>query len=503
MIRAAAIALAALAFPAGAGASLISTTLRAFSPLEDRPGALFRSGDGVDIVAHGYAPDSICGKAAFTLTDSAGKKFHLGDVHPGFGQWGEGFINRQVGVIPAAAAFGQGVIDSNQTCKNIGHIRGKTGIRIGNPSDPLPAVSAAVATDASSGGISTLRFSLDRYAEVYVDVQYEFVPGDWRTIDTAADNAYYDDAGPEQIQWTANVGGPVPPGHYRYLISPRAPTVGIGKTVTRDFYVARPVVRGLTAPAGIAINPLGNLVVTEPTLHRLRTFTLAGAPVMPIDQSSLVSPVDAAFLPGGALTSLIAEASTHRVLRHVLSGNTITSSLFAGPANFSPTSGPTGIAVVGSSVDVVDGDRPQVLAFDPAGTLVRTITRPGALVHPTDVAGASDGSLWVADAGSGRILHFSAERTYLGQVVIPGSAARTPPLGRPTPSQPVQVAVEPDGRPVLTERTTNRAVVVGASLVSVGTDLLQQPTGVATVGRSGDFLVADAKLGEVLQFRVP
>lgn len=71
------------------------------------------------------------------------------------------------------------MIDSNQTCTDVGHVRGHTDVLIIDPHQALPKVSNLTAADAvSGGGNSNLTFTLDRDAEVSVDVQWQFLPGD-------------------------------------------------------------------------------------------------------------------------------------------------------------------------------------------------------------------------------------------------------------------------------------------------------------------------------------
>jgi hypothetical protein len=109
------------------------------------------------------------------------------------------------------------VIDSNQTCTDVGHVRGHTDVLIIDPHQALPKVSNLTAADAvSGGGNSNLTFTLDRDAEVSVDVQWQFLPGDWRNVAVVADDQYYAKAGTYSTTWTAQVGGPLPAGAYRH-----------------------------------------------------------------------------------------------------------------------------------------------------------------------------------------------------------------------------------------------------------------------------------------------
>jgi hypothetical protein len=75
----------------------------------------------------------------------------------------------------------------------------------------------------------------------------------------------------------------------------------------------------------------------------------------------------------------------------------------------------TSVAVVGSGVFVADAGNRMVLRFDAGGRLAGTIGSEYSVPSPYfDVAGAPDGTLWVADPGRRTLRHYTIEGKLLG-----------------------------------------------------------------------------------------
>jgi streptogramin lyase len=90
----------------------------------------------------------------------------------------------------------------------------------------------------------------------------------------------------------------------------------------------------------------------------------------------------------------------------------------------------------------VAGHGAQVLVFDPdgqaAGTLGEAGRDPGQLHDPVSVAVASDGAIYVADAGNRRVEKFAPDRSHVATIGGPGQ-------GRGEFSRPWSLAVGPSG----------------------------------------------------------
>jgi len=478
-----------------------TTRLSAFANKADRPQGYLLAGDRIHVIARRFIPKALCKpKVKFTLTDRSGKKFRVGSESPGFGTFGEGAMNRGLEKVPAGAKPGRATLRSKQKCR-LGQASGKDTVRIIDPNQPRPKVTQTAALDVLSGRTTTLALSVDRYAYVNVVVEWELVPGEWRLIDVVANQEFLPAADTYSLDWRARAGGDVPPGHYRFRITPRAPGVGNGQPVTQDFFVAKefgrrqapgraPVFRD---PFGVDVNGNARILVAD-AIGRVRELDFEGDVV---DDHTfgggVFSPVDASGERG--LPLFVADAGGRRIARRASAGDTqFFGSAGTGPGQFSPAKGPQAVAATaqdGGRVYVVDGDLPRVQAFDLAGNLQGTITG-GALSTPQGVATAPDGTVWVAD-NTARLLHFSAAGTPLNDI----------PTGSPFATTPA-VDVDPGGRVVALDGRSLALVPPGSNTIvrRFGRRLLGTfPRGVATAGLAGDLYVTTGS--RVLWFRVP
>ncbi len=514
-----ALLIAVLAFlaapPAGALAATIHTKMRVYSKLDDRPEGYFLAGDTMHVVAHNFVPKPLCSaNAKFTLIDSAGHHFGLGSTHPGYGQYGEGLVRRDIPV-PPGVAFGTGRIESEQKCR-IRRAAGHHGFVRIDPHGPVPRVTSAAVADVVSGDRTKLSFALNRYAYVRIGLELELVAGDWREIDVPVDRQFVD-AGGHTLKWRAALDAKLPPGHYRFRITPRAPTIqDPGPARTQDFYVASAFGQGkLGAPSGALVfgDPL-RLGVADGTRNRVQVFRPDGALALTIP--SLSRPLDLAF---ASPFYLVASSGSHRVVRVQVVGpqdgskqQTIQYSAFAGgPGSGSGQfagSGPVAVAATplnGGRMYVVDGRTARVQAFDLSGRL-QSVTAAGGLRAPAAIAVAGDGTLWIGDPAAGRVVHTTAGGSRLSQVTI----AR----------RPVAVEVDAGGRVLVSDAATARVFVLspagtaGAARLApvsrrgpqprgLGAGLLARPAGVAAIGVAGDVFVVDATRKRVLRFRAP
>lgn len=143
------------------------------------------------------------------------------------------------------------------------------------------------------------------------------------------------------------------------------------------------------------------------------------------------------------------------------------------------------------NVYVADRDRHVVLIFDSGGELIKELgTRDGAVAegpfnHPTDVAVARDGTIFVADGyGNSRVHVFSSDGEYMRSW---GEHGRGPGQFR----VPHGIAVDIEGRVYVADRENDRVQVFdsGGKVLSVW-DGFRGPTDVC-VDRLGQILVTD------------
>ncbi len=516
MRRARAIAFVAtglVAFASVAGpASARTTKLNGFANKPDRPSGYLLAGDELHVSARYFIPKEICKpKVRFTLTDSSGKKFRVGRAHPKFGTYGEGAINRGLKVVPSDVEPGKATLRSRQKCR-LGQASGKDTVRIIDPKQPLPRITEVGALDVMTNDETVLAFSVDRYAYVNVVVEWELVPGEWRLVDVARTQEFLPEAGTYSIEWKANAGGRVPPGRYRFRVTPRAPGVGDGQQVTQEFYVAdefRPQGgdrRGGPArfqqPRGIDVNPLARIFVSD-FAGRLRGLRPSGEVIPENDfAGGSFGLSDGVFGPADSTEErdtglFVADAAGRRVVKQIgANQGQVIGSAGTGPGQFAPQTGPQALAATsanGGRVYVVDGTLPRVQAFDLGGTLQQTISGNG-LVTPRGVAVGppAASTLWVADPGSG-LRQFSA-----AGAPIPGAGVA---------GTPVTVEVRPDGQVLAAEAGPNPNLILhrpssaGGLPTRFGGRLVKDPHGIASAGIAGDFYVSTGS--RVLHFRAP
>ena len=379
-----------------------TTDLFAFANKEDRPAGYLLRGDKIHVIAHRFIPKAVCKpKVHFTLTDSGGTKFKVGSAHPSFGDFGEGAMNRDLERVPAAAKPGKATIRSKQKCR-LGSASGKDGIRIIDPGQPKPRVTQTGALDVLSGNKTTLAFQVDRYAYANVVVEWELVPGEWRLIDNVAPREFLPKADTYSLDWRAKAGGNVPAGHYRFRITPRAPGVGNGESVTQDFYVAElfGIQVGRTqlfeGASGISVDSAGRLLVADPPRNTVRVLDSSGKAIDGFGGGALAQPLDVAAQGGDAY---IADTGNRRLARRPSGGTPVpfAGSAGTGPGQFSPSKGPQSVAATRSErrarLRGRRGDPPsaglRLHRRAPADDHRRAVSRPrrGSPPDPTEACG--------------------------------------------------------------------------------------------------------------------
>jgi hypothetical protein len=153
----------------------------------------------------------------------------------------------------------------------------------------------------------------------------------------------------------------------------------------------------------------------------------------------------------------------------------------------------TSVAVVGSDVFVADAGNRMVLRFDSGGRLAGTVGSGYEAPSPYfDVAGSSDGTLWVADPGHHVVRHFTPQGTLLGS----WGASSLEIGGFGGCCNPVHLAVLPCGALITAEKGIPRVKVYEAdgtlsAVVAGASDFASGETGL-------DLATRQANGGEVL-----
>ena len=253
----------------------------------------------------------------------------------------------------------------------------------------------------------------------------------------------------------------------------------------------------LLAPAGVALDPAGNLYIADTADHRIRKVTPGGTISTyagsgnfgfsgdggPATAAELNFPRDVALDPAGNL--YIADSGNSRI-RKVSPGGTISTYAGSGSRGFSGDGGPAAAAQL---------NNPVGMALDPAGNLyiaditnnrIRKVTSGGTISTyagsgsfgfsgdggpataaqlnvPVGVALDPAGNLYIADQGNSRIRKVTPGgtiSTYAG-TDTPGFSGDGGPATAAQLNVPVGVAVDPAGNLYIADSGSSRIRKVG------------------------------------------
>lgn len=163
----------------------------------------------------------------------------------------------------------------------------------------------------------------------------------------------------------------------------------------------------LRSPAGLALDPLGNLYFSERDAHRLRVITPAGT-IHTIQNTSLVSPGGMAGAADGSI--YVADTGRHRIRRISRSGR-VTEIAGDGEAGFSGDNGPATAARLNAPAAVLAAPDGRLWIADSGNGRIRVIEPDGrirtafdSLEGPAGLAFDPSGTLWIAELGRLRVL---------------------------------------------------------------------------------------------------
>jgi uncharacterized protein (TIGR03437 family) len=267
----------------------------------------------------------------------------------------------------------------------------------------------------------------------------------------------------------------------------------------------------LNQPAGVALDPAGNVWISDTANSRIRSVDAQGV-IRSAATGPLVAPAGIAFAPSGDL--LIADISAHQIREfpaNLSSAFTIAGTGTPGqgsdgfPAIYSPLSLPASVAAgPGGVFYFADSGNHRIRRVFASG-LVSTIAGNGAagnggdgagqgtqLRSPAGIALDNDGNVWIADTGNNRVRKLSPDG-YIATIV-----------GADRLNQPRGLAVDKFGNLWIADTGNHRLLVQppGGTLTVV-TDQLQQPVGVAVNPVTGSVFVADQGSNRVYRLNPP
>lgn len=169
-------------------------------------------------------------------------------------------------------------------------------------------------------------------------------------------------------------------------------------------------------PSALAVGEDGCLFVADGLNHRVQRLISDGSLLhvwghRGAAEGQFGLPCDLAWAPDGSLW--VADRGNGRLQRFSQEGELL--ACWSLPEVDGQPSTPNAVACSpDGSLWVVDTEQASVCHFSPDGELLACLRGPSQapLVHPTDVVLADDGMVWIADAGSRRLLGCLPERNW-------------------------------------------------------------------------------------------
>jgi sugar lactone lactonase YvrE len=262
----------------------------------------------------------------------------------------------------------------------------------------------------------------------------------------------------------------------------------------------------LSGPRGVVFDSEGDIWVLDSGNYRLQKFSPKGEY---LDQFGAKGsgPGQFSFSWDIAIDSQdnlwVADTFNYRVQKFSPQGEYLTQLGTKGAGN-GQLSEPKGIAIDSEGdVWVADTGNHRVQEFDSEGAFIAAVgsegTEDGQFSKPAGIAADSEGNVWVTDLGSDRVQEFDSEGAYLSQFGSPGNDAGQL-------SEPQGIALDPEGNVWVADTDNDRVQEFAASefirkFGGEGSEAgqLASPSGIA-LGPEGNVWVADTNHHRIQQF---
>lgn len=261
-------------------------------------------------------------------------------------------------------------------------------------------------------------------------------------------------------------------------------------------------------PAGMAVNSMGQVYVSDAALHRLQWFDRAGrllgeTGALGSDPGQMRRPGSVVVL--GGLGVAVLDRENRRVLTYDFFGRRLGVAVDLGSPELERQLGrvdPTGLAADrGGALFVVDAARERILAFDFAGRFRRAIggfgPTPGSFRGLRAVAVAPRGDLVTVEVSSARVQR-------LGQDGSVRATWRLPLPARSATAGELAVAVDDSGGVAVADEAAGAVWIFRANgaLLAERHDFLRPRAVAFAPGVLGSLLVAETAPGRVARWAV-
>ncbi|MFH1097126.1 MAG: SMP-30/gluconolactonase/LRE family protein, partial [Candidatus Desantisbacteria bacterium] len=257
-----------------------------------------------------------------------------------------------------------------------------------------------------------------------------------------------------------------------------------------------------TSPAGIALDPSGNILVADTSNHRIQKFTNTGSFTSTFGQQGnsngiLNSPFASAIGPDGSI--YVSDTNNHQIQRFSATGTYLSKW-----GSFGTATGlfntPRGITVDSTgNVYVVDSGNNRIQKFTANGTYMTSWTN--SLNSPHNIAVDLQGNIFVANTNEHKIERFNANGGFYGSFGSRGGkeGAFTFPEGIAIDSKNNIIYVADTGNNRIQKLTYDGSCTTQWGNLGTGTGQFDSPTAVV-IDKSNYIYVCDSNNNRIQKF---